>query len=232
MAASNRRRRKECKYLGVTIDSQLTLSSHIRNIFCCAYYHLHRIGKIRRFLDAPTALRLVHAFVLSRVDYCNAVFVGLPLNLLDCIQRVINSAARLVRRVRRREHITPHLRDLKWLPASRRSEFKLALHAFRCLCRCEDRPLPPRCFNCSAPLYLSSRLRIYLPKRSLRSSAERALMVPTFRTITHGDRAFSRSCALVWNSLPTTVTSSSSFSVFRARLMSHLLSLSYPNDPL
>ena len=53
---------KECKYLGLTIDSQLTLSSHICSI--CRNAYLHQIGKIRRFVDAPTTLRLVHDFVL------------------------------------------------------------------------------------------------------------------------------------------------------------------------
>ena len=110
----------ECKYLGVTIDSNLTLSSHIRNVCRSAYFHLHRIGKIRRYLDAPTTLRLIYAFVLSRIDYCIAILAGLPSALLDRLQRVINSAARLVLRVRRRDHMTRHLKYLSWLPIAKR----------------------------------------------------------------------------------------------------------------
>ena len=219
---------KECTYLGVTIDAHLSLSTHIRNICRSAYFHLHRIGKICRYLDAQTTLRLVHAFVLSRIDYCNATFAGLPSTLLDNMHKVINAAARLVLRVRRREHMRRHLKHLRWLPIPQRIDFKLAVHAYRCLCRCEDRPLPVGCPNCSAPLYLSSRLRYHIPGRNLRSATDRTLIVPPSRTIPHGDRAFSRSCSLVWNSLPSSVTSSPNIYVFRSRLRTHLLELSYP----
>ena len=84
--------------------------------------------------------------LFQRIDYCNAVFASLPFTQLDRMQRVTNAAAKLVR-VRRREHITLHLRKLKWLLATRKIEYKLAVHASRCLCRCEVRPQPPRCFN-------------------------------------------------------------------------------------
>ncbi len=221
---------KECTYLGVTIDAHLALSTHIRNIFHSAYFYLHRIGKIRRDLDAQTTLRLVHAFVLSRIEYCNATFAGLPSSLLDRMQKVINAAARLVLRIRRREHMKPHLKHLRWLPISKRIDFKLAVHAYRCLCRCEDRQLPAGCSNCSAPLYLSFRLRYHIPGRNLRSrrATDRNLVVPPYRTITHGDRAFSRSCSLVWKSLPSSVISSPNIHVFPSRLRTHLLELSYP----
>ena len=148
--------------------------------------------------------------------------------LLDRLQRVINSAARLVLRVRRRDHMTRHLKYLGWLPIAKRIDYKLAVNAYRCLCRCADRPLPLRCMNCSSPLYLSSLLRFHLPKRNLPSATARTLSVPLSRTITHGDRAFSRSCSLVWNSLPANVTSAPTISVFRSRLKCHLLELSYP----
>ena len=218
----------ECTYLGVTIDSTLTMASHIRNVCRNAFFHLHRIGKIRRYLDAPTTKLLVHAFVLSRLDYCNASFAGLPNSTLDKMQRVLNCSARLVLRARRREHTTRHLRYLNWLPINRRIEFKLAMHAYRCLCHCKDRPLPPCCSSYPAPLYLSSLLHYYIPKRTLRSSNCFKLSVPPSKTMTHGDRAFSRACPTVWNSLPESVISSPNISSFRSRLKKHLLDLSYP----
>jgi hypothetical protein len=128
------------KYLGVTIDSHLSLSFHVRKVCRSAYFHLYHIGKIRRYLGASTAHRLVHAFVLSRLDYCNSTFSGLPSALLDRLQMVLNSATRLFLRVRRREHDTRHLQYLNWLPIWWRIDFKLNVLAYRCLCRCCDRP--------------------------------------------------------------------------------------------
>jgi hypothetical protein len=93
----------EWKYLGVTIDSHLSLSFHIRNVCRSAYFHLYHIDKIRRFLDASTAHRLVYAIILSRLDYCNSTFSGQPSALLYRLQMVLNSAARLFLRFRRQK---------------------------------------------------------------------------------------------------------------------------------
>ena len=130
---------------GVTIPSHLSLSSHIRNVCHSKYFHLYRIGKIRRYLGASFAHRLVHAFVLSRLDYCDSTFCGLPSALLDRLKMVLNSAARLILRVRRREHVMRPLQYLNWLPIWWRIDFKLNVLAYRCLCRCCDHPPPPRC---------------------------------------------------------------------------------------
>jgi hypothetical protein len=176
------------KYLGVTIDSHLSLSFHVRKVCRSAYFHLYHIGKIRRYLGASTAHRLVHAFVLSRLDYCNSTFSGLPSALLDRLQMVLNSATRLFLRVRRREHDTRHLQYLNWLPIWWRIDFKLNVLAYHCLCRCCDRPLPPpsllkllwstlpflpysrlyfpsKCPGCSAPSPFNSPVSYYHPWR-------------------------------------------------------------------
>ena len=215
---------------GVTIDAHLSLSTHIRNICRSAYFHLQHIGKISRYLDAQTTLRLVHAVVLYRIDYCNATFAGLPSTLLDRMQKVINAAARPVLGVRRREHMKGHQKHLRWLPIPQRIDFKYAAYPYRCLCRCEDRPLSVGCSNRSAPLYLSSRVRYHIIGQNLWSATEKTLIVPPSRTITHGDRAFSRSCSLVWNSLPSSVTSSHNIYVFRSRLRTHLLNSAIKSD--
>ena len=67
----------------------------------------------------------MRVLVLSRLDYCNAVLAGLPATTLA--QRVLHAAARLVLNLRPRDHVTPALRELHWLPVSRRIEFKLCL---------------------------------------------------------------------------------------------------------
>jgi len=47
-------------------------------------------------MDADSTKTLVHAFISSRVDHCNAVFIGAPQYVMDTLQRVLNAAARLV----------------------------------------------------------------------------------------------------------------------------------------
>ena len=59
---------------------------------------------------------LVHALVHSRLDYCNSVLVRLPWSLVQQLQSVLNSAARLIFGLKRFDRITPALMDLHWLP--------------------------------------------------------------------------------------------------------------------
>ena len=63
-----------------------------------ASFALHRIGKIRSFLDKQTAERLVHAFVMCHIDFCNSLLQGLPAGQIKRLQTIQNSAARLVSR--------------------------------------------------------------------------------------------------------------------------------------
>ena len=128
--------------LGSWFDCNLDMSFHISISKQCAsaFYHLHNISRIRRLLSADTTKAFVHAFVTSRVDYCNSLLYGLPYKrlLLTCshlnkVQRVLNAAARLVCRAPRYCRITPLLYELHWLPVRRRISFKILLFVFKAI---------------------------------------------------------------------------------------------------
>ena len=76
---------------------------------------------------------LVHAFVTSRVDYCNSLLYGLPASHLNKVQRVLNAAARLVCRAPRYCRITPLLYELHWLPVRQRISFKILPFVFKAI---------------------------------------------------------------------------------------------------
>ncbi len=63
--------------LGVMIDDQLTFSDHITKTAPSCRFALFNIKKIRPFLSDHASQLLVQAVVLSRLDYCNAVFLWL-----------------------------------------------------------------------------------------------------------------------------------------------------------
>ena len=119
--------------LGSWFDRNLDMSSHISKQCASAFYHLHNISRIRRFLSTDTTKALVHAFVTSRVDYCNSLLYGLPASHLNKVQRVLNAAARLVCRAPRYCRITPLLYELHWLPVRQRISFKILLFVFKAI---------------------------------------------------------------------------------------------------
>ena len=162
----------EVRDLGVTFDSTLTLHNHINNICRSGSLSLHQIGKIRKFITQEYAERIVHSFVSSKLDYCYGILYGLPQNQIQKLQRLQNSAARIVTRTKKSKHITPVLINLHWLRVQQRIIFKLLLNTYKAL-------------KGLAPDYLSTLLTVYKPARSLRSSAAKDLSVPKSRTTTY-----------------------------------------------
>ena len=80
--------------LGSSFDEQLIMSTHISELCGVAFYHLHNIKCIRKYLSRESTEMLVHAFSTSRVDYCNCLLYGLPNYQLSKLQRVLNASAR------------------------------------------------------------------------------------------------------------------------------------------
>ncbi len=103
------------KNLGVILDSNLSFENHISNITKTAFFHLRNIAKLRNMLSVSDAEKLVHAFMTSRLDYCNALLGGCPASSINKLQIVQNAAARVLTRSRKYDH-TPILQSLHWLP--------------------------------------------------------------------------------------------------------------------
>ena len=94
----------------------MDMKDHVKSVVCAATFAIYRIGQLCLYLDKPSVERLVHALVSSRLDSCNAIVYGLPDNEITRLQRVQNTAARLVTKCRKDELVKPVLRDLYWLP--------------------------------------------------------------------------------------------------------------------
>ncbi|KAF7656413.1 hypothetical protein LDENG_00041660 [Lucifuga dentata] len=95
------------KNLAVSFDSRLTFQSHIKSVTKTTFFHLSNIAKIRPILSLRDAETLIHAFVSSRLDYCNVLLSGLPNYAIRSLQLVQNAAARLLTKTRKYDHITP-----------------------------------------------------------------------------------------------------------------------------
>lgn len=161
---------------------------------------------------------LVVTLILNRLDYTNSTLVDLPSYLVHRLQSVLNASARLIYRLRRRDHITDALVSLHWLRIPERVKFKLAV-------------LTHRVLHGTAPPYLGPLCRVAdLPgRRSLRSASTDRLVVPPMHLSTVGPRCFAIAGPSVWNSLPADITKIDSLPVFRRQLKQYLFRFSYPD---
>ena len=125
------------------------------------------------------------------------------------LQRVQNSAARIVKHVRKREHITPILIDLHWLPVAQRIKFKILLLTFKAM-------------HGMSPEYICDLIHTYQPARSLRSADASLLVVPRSLLETCGKRAFSVTASTLWNDLPIYLRNCISLSTFKSHLKTFL----------
>ena len=202
------------KNLGVIIDSELNFNTHINNVTKIAFFHLRNIARIRDYLSLDDAKTLIHAFVFSRLDYCNAILSGLPKKSTDRLQLVQNAAARVLTKTKMREHITPVLASLHWLPVTFRIDFKILLLVYKALYGL-------------APSYLHDCLDRYVPNRPLRSSNADLLDVPTMSYVKYGKAAFCFYGPTVWNKLPLHLRQAVSVDSFKAQLKTYFFTLAF-----
>ena len=196
---------RNVRYLGFTLDANLSLVANVTKTTSACFAMLRRIRSLRRSLTRPLLLTLITSLVLSRLDYCISAHAGLPASTLWHLQRVLHASARLVYGVGRYEHVSPLLRELRWLSVKERIDMRLGTLAFQCQKGC-------------APKYLSSDLITVssLPGRErLRSATSGRLSAPRARHPTLGGRAFPIVSSHLWNSLPSSVTHASSVADFK-----------------
>ena len=86
----------EMKILGVVLDRRLTFDSHATTVSRACNCHTQDIRHIRHPLTIELALTLACTLVLPRLDYCNAVLHGAPAGSTQKLQRVQNTATRVV----------------------------------------------------------------------------------------------------------------------------------------
>ena len=207
---------KNAKNLGITLSDTLSLETHVNNTCRSAYAELRKIANIRPYLTLHATKILVCALVLSKLDYCNALYYSLPAKVIYKLEKVQNSAARVIFQSKKRDHITPYLQKLHWLPVSYRIIYKIA-----CICfKAYTQPLFPQ--------YLSELMIKYKPKRNLRSSNDSRLLVQSnTHAKRYGQRSFSNAAPKVWNSLPFSIRHSKNLKSFQTALKTHLFKKAY-----
>ena len=96
-------------------------------------FHIRNLYMIKDFVKRKNLVTLVHSLIVSKVDYCNSLFIGLPNVILKKVQSVLNREARLILNLPPRVPTTSSLIELHWLPLKAGIEFKICLITFKAL---------------------------------------------------------------------------------------------------
>ena len=172
--------------------------------------HIRKIRSIRKFLTDKAVKTLCQSVVISRLDYCNSVCIGLPMKSIHRLQLAHNAAARMVTKSFKFDHIIPLLRDLHWLPILKRFQFQILVLTFKILHR-------------DVPGYLCELLNWYHPTRHLRSANRTSLVPSRSRTVKLGRRLMDTAAATLWNTLPEGIKCSPSVTIFKKHLKTYIL---------
>ena len=205
---------KKAKNIGAVLDENMEFRAHVDQVARSCYLHLRNIAHIRPFINEDTAATLVHAFISSKLDNLNSILAGVPQTIVKKLQLIQNNAARLVKRKKRHDHVTPILQELHWLPVKMRIQYKICL-------------LTHKALHGSAPEYISNMLTRHVPLRNLRSAHSNRLVIQVPNLKNTGGRAFSVQAPKLWNALPDDVRLCNTLDMFKSKLKTHLFREAY-----
>ena len=195
------------KYLGTWMDCNLTFKDHIVKKCRTAMINLQQIKLIRPFLNPEACTALMLGLVISHLDYCNFILVGLTDVSINQMQRVQNLAAKVILEKSKMDSASECLSALHWLPIRSRINNKILT-------------LVHKCIMGRAPEYLQNLLVVHRPGRpGLRSAMDmNLLVVPFVRRKTFAKCSFSIQGPKMWNSLPEDLRSKTDTEIFKRKL--------------
>ncbi len=201
------------------------MSSQISHVCQSASFHLKNISAVSKYLPKEVVVTAVISNVMSRLDTGNSLYAGIchcnkrPDSVtcnckIQNLQLVQNNAARVVISNWRVDHITPVLKDLRWLPATQRIQYKILTIVYKCL-------------HGMAPKYLSELIHVYKPTRSLRSQDKGLILVIPKTKLALSEQMFAKIGPTLWMSLPRFLRDCESLEAFKRHLKAHLFKQAY-----
>ena len=195
------------------------MEDHVNSVVKSCFFQLRQLPSIRRSLSTDARKALVHFFVASRIDHCNAILHGASDDVVRRMQTALKAAARFVVDAGRRQHMTPILQSMHWLPVKQRIFYKIGIISFHCVCG-------------DGPAYLTemfSRVSDTFGRANLRSAARGDFVIPRTNTMTFGPRSFRVSGPTFWNMLPLDMRDMNISTVtFKSKLKTFLVMRAFP----
>ena len=202
--------------LGILFDKELKWTVHINHLTSNLYYILRKVAHVQHLLNEKATKTIIQALMLSTIDYCNSIYQGAPTYAINKLQTLQNMGCRIIKRLRKYDHITPHLMELHWLKIKEHIVYKVCVLMYKCI-------------KGLAPQYL---FKVVIKDHGCSLWSTTLNNLPTVRcntAIAHNS-AFSSTSPRLWNMLPNDIKSSSDLEAFKTRLKAFLFSVSYDSN--
>ena len=187
-------------------DSELKHTAHVNKLTSTSYHTLHNIGRVRHLLDKPTTQTLIQALVLSRLDYCNSLLLGIPKYNIQKIQRIQNMACRLINQLPGHSRVLDYMKNLHWLKIPERIEYKVLTIMYKGI-------------HNSAPQYLQELvMQDRSHNRSLRPVTNSKLPTTLSRLTLVHESSFRSQGPRLWNNLPNDIVAAEDIAVLKLNL--------------
>ena len=202
--------------LGFLMDNILKNQFQINKLTSSTFNQLMNIRRIHSKLVCDTTKNIIQALVMSRLDYCNSLLLGLANYQLNKIQQIQNMACRIICNLHKFDHVTSSMQDLHWLKIPYRIQFKIACIMFKCI-------------NSQALKYLTDLLPSKQKTQQLCSSTSDIYPSIMLRSTLAYNASFPAAGPRLWNSLPKNIRHQTSLDLFRSNLKIHLFKICYCN---
>lgn len=208
---------KVVESLGIKLDQNLSMKRQANDVSKKTFWTLSNLGNFRHYLTEKLKITLVKTLILSKVDYCNALFAGSNKTIVRKLKNVIENAVRFIYNIRDWSvDLQPYYLKCHIMPIELRIQYKVCLLVHKAL-------------GGTAPPYMRDLLVLYHEnpnKQSLRAYADKRLLLRQSSKETKIRRKmFSYHAPIYWNSLPHDLRHCSVTTMFKRNLKTHYFRL-------
>ena len=95
--------------------------------------HTPNIATVRNLLTPEAAKIIIRSLVISKLDYCNGLLLGVSAHQMNKLQIVQNMCCRVIKNLRKYDHISDAMKDLHWLKIPQSIQFKVLVTIYQCV---------------------------------------------------------------------------------------------------
>ena len=201
---------KSVKSLGAYFNGTMSVNNMVSELVKSCNFNLKKMAGFRYILSTKQKLLLVKSHILCKVDYCSVLLANAPAYQVNRLQKLINKGIRFAHSLKKRDHVSNHLKEAHFLPMSFRIQYKCCLFIYNML-------------HGICPHYMNNVIIPRLPQeRNLRSNSDNLLFYQTSHHTTLQYGMINN-----WNCLPYSIRCIPTRELFKKHLKTHYFSIAF-----